>query len=54
MGEVEELSTYNDSTDTNSDEWSDQENLEWDVNQMMQLIFGDGDSDDDHLTDNKQ
>ena len=43
--EVEEQSTY-DSTDTSSDEWSDQENLR-DVNQMMQSIFGDSDSDDD-------
>ena len=55
MEEVEEQSTYNnDSTDTSSDEWSDQENLEGDVNQMMQSIFGDSDSDDDHLTDNQQ
>ena len=54
MEEVEEQSTYNDSTDTSSDEWSNQENLEGDVNQMMQSIFGDSDSDDDHLTDNQQ
>ena len=55
MEDVEEQSSYNnDSTDTSSDEWSDQENLEGDVNQMMQSIFGDSDSDDDHLTDNQQ
>ena len=37
MEEVEEQSTYNnDSTDTSSDEWNDQKNLEGDVNQMMQ------------------